>query len=334
MNYGKSVVRRINQNIPFFCLCDEWDPTPVYPEEPKKIEFISYGKAVEEMIAIKKAAQNRPKTIATLQSVCDKFQEFCANNGILLVNIKHVTKEVAQEYIDHLNSQKKSPQTVVNHIAKIKTLFNMMVKRGLIKENPWADIELPKVVQTKKNIAYTEDEINKIKNRALTEIPQLWDIIQVIYYTFLRPIEIGRLKIENILLDQRKIYVPGTASKNKKEAYLAIPEPLVPVLEKRINNPSNWFLFGKDGEPSPKKIGYNWMGRKHSELLKRIGIYDPNKTLYSWKHTGVVAAYKNGVDIKAIQLQCRHYSIEQTDTYLKSLGFVDNDSFRLGVKEI
>jgi integrase len=58
------------------------------------------------------------------------------------------------------------------------------------------------------------------------------------------------------------------------------------------------------------------------------------KTLYSWKHTGVVQAYKNGVDIKAIQLQCRHYSIEQTDVYLKSLGFVENTPFLNGIPEI
>ena len=43
-------------------------------------------------------------------------------------------------------------------------------------------------------------------------------------------------------------------------------------------------------------------------------------TLYSWKHSGVVAAYNAGVDIKTIQNQCRHHSLEQTDVYLKSLG--------------
>jgi len=43
-------------------------------------------------------------------------------------------------------------------------------------------------------------------------------------------------------------------------------------------------------------------------------------TLYSWKHSGVVAAYNAGVDIKTIQSQCRHQSLEQTDIYLKSLG--------------
>lgn len=74
------------------------------------------------------------------------------------------------------------------------------------------------------------------------------------------------------------------------------------------------------------------MSRKHSEFLKKVGIAD--KTLYSWKHSGVVRAYKAGVDLKAIQMQCRHHSIEQTDTYLKSLGFQENTAFKFGMPEI
>lgn len=58
-----------------------------------------------------------------------------------------------------------------------------------------------------------------------------------------------------------------------------------------------------------------------------------NFTLYSWKHTGVVNAYHAGIDIKSIQMQCRHHSIQQTDTYLKSLGFTDNEEI-LRIPEI
>jgi len=49
----------------------------------------------------------------------------------------------------------------------------------------------------------------------------------------------------------------------------------------------------------------------------------------SWKHTGVVNAYKAGVDIKSIQRQCRHTAIDMTDNYLKSLGLYDNEEFLL-----
>lgn len=61
------------------------------------------------------------------------------------------------------------------------------------------------------------------------------------------------------------------------------------------------------------------MGWRFQKLIKDLNLSN-DYTLYSWKHSGVVAAYNAGVDIKTIQNHCRHQSLEQTDIYLKSLG--------------
>ena len=72
------------------------------------------------------------------------------------------------------------------------------------------------------------------------------------------------------------------------------------------------------------------MYERHKKILKELDLWGKDYTLYSWKHTGVVSAYKARIDIKSIQLQCRHYSLEQTDIYLKSLGlYKDRDVFDL-----
>ena len=61
------------------------------------------------------------------------------------------------------------------------------------------------------------------------------------------------------------------------------------------------------------------MGGRFQKLIPELNLSE-EYTLYSWKHSGVVSAYNAGVDIKTIQRQCRHSSLEQTDVYLKSLG--------------
>lgn len=53
------------------------------------------------------------------------------------------------------------------------------------------------------------------------------------------------------------------------------------------------------------------MTERFRKLIKSLKL-GTDYTLYSWKHSGV--------DIKSIQNQCRHHSLEQTDIYLKSLG--------------
>ena len=65
------------------------------------------------------------------------------------------------------------------------------------------------------------------------------------------------------------------------------------------------------------------MGERFRKLIKALNL-GKDYTLYSWKHSGVVVAYKAGIDIKTIQSQCRHKSLEQTDIYLKSLGLSMN----------
>jgi len=333
LKYGKNLKNLYNRNIPFFALTDENTPEVIRRNKP--IVLISLSEGFSKMIELKHPIQKNRKTHLTFTSICAMFEDFCDENGYFTHTVKKITPLIAQNYVDYMTSVKKySPTTTLNHISTLHLIFNHMVKREYLSENPFQNVDKPKKVESKQNIAYTNDEIQLIKNEAIISNPQLWNILQVIYYTYLRPVEITRLKIEHILLDKKKIFVPGEISKNKKSSFLEIPSHLISVFEDLKNYPKHFYVFGKNGEPSEKKIGNNWMGRKHSEILEKVGITEKGKTLYSWKHTGVVEAYKNGIDIKSIQLQCRHHSIQQTDTYLKSLGFVDNDAYRLGVKEI
>jgi len=81
--------------------------------------------------------------------------------------------------------------------------------------------------------------------------------------------------------------------------------------------------YHSHGRDKDKPVSKNVMGSRYRKLTKDLKL-NKDYTLYSWKHSGVVAAYKAGIDIKTIQSQCRHHSLEQTDIYLKSLGLNEN----------
>ena len=49
--------------------------------------------------------------------------------------------------------------------------------------------------------------------------------------------------------------------------------------------------------------------------------------MYSWKHTGNVTSYKNGIDIYSIMKQNGHTSIDTTMKYLKTLGLIIDTDF-------
>ena len=130
--------------------------------------------------------------------------------------------------------------------------------------------------------------------------------------------EVRQLKRDYIRLDNSQIYIPGHISKNGKEGYVTIPESFRKVIaESNEFNSDREHVFQSRITENP--ISKNMMGSRYRNLVKGLKL-GKDFTLYSWKHSGVVAAYNAGIDIKTIQSQCRHHSLEQTDIYLKSLG--------------
>jgi integrase len=169
----------------------------------------------------------------------------------------------------------------------------------------------------------------------LDEIKGTWlyNFCLIIRYTFIRPNELFSLTVGNVNLPH-SISIPANISKNGKSESVVIPSNLLPVLKSMEidKHPSGHYLFSKQAHRyEPSKVGAEPVVKRnkaynlHKRVLERLGI--KGKALYSWKHTGVCAAYHatNG-DIYAIMRQCRHYSISQTSTYLKSLGLIRNDA--------
>ena len=333
LNYGKEKCKKINAVLRNSAIREnEFEPTPPVREISEKT---TVSDAFTQIITIKYPKERNRKTHLTYSTICARFVEFCDKKSISTKNIKDINKSIAQKYIDYLQTEKKlHANTVLSNHSALRTIFNNLVKREMIEVNPFTDVDKPKETQTQSNEAFTIEEVKILKELISVENPELWNVIQLIYYCFLRPIEISRLTISNFNFETGKIFISGENAKNGKDAFITMPENLKKNFSNKdfLNYPSDYLLFGKDGKPSKTRIGNNWMSRKHSEFLKKVGIAD--KTLYSWKHSGVVRAYKAGVDLKAIQMQCRHHSIEQTDTYLKSLGFQENTAFKIGMPEI
>lgn len=70
------------------------------------------------------------------------------------------------------------------------------------------------------------------------------------------------------------------------------------------------------------------MSRYFKKQLLASGIQG-HYSFYSLKHTGVVRAVKAGVNIKEIQLQLRHHSLDMVNEYLKNLGVFDLEDIEL-----
>lgn len=269
---------------------------------------------LDEMLLVKKNVLKLRSYQSYKSSI--KLYKSCMENKIL-TNVKVLDFFYFRDFL--LKKRKKI--TTNSYVGHIRNLLTEAKNRGYIDENPFKNIaKLPQEISFQ-NLAITKNDQKKI----LLEVKKnanLWLYVRLMYYCFLRNNEIRQLKICHFDMDKQQIFIPSTISKNGKSQFVTIPNAFKLELIEEFNGRNrNEFILSKNGGASC--YGRNTIPEWHRLILKKLGFFGVY-TAYSWKHTGVVEAYKNGVDIKSLQLQCRHHCISVTDVYLKSMGLYLN----------
>ncbi len=303
-------------------------PQKISPQKKEEqFQVHSIRTAFDKILEIKSKTFRKK----TYQSACSKVNIFI--DFLKPKNYLHqITDQDLILFSDHLLVKRNIiPQSRNDYLRLLKSLFGEMVLRNWIMENPFENYKKMRAPNGAKNKAYSKAQQNQIVEIA---DDQLKLTIQFIFYCFMRPNEIRLLKIKQINLKDRRIFIPGDIAKNKKGEYVTIPLHFLKILTdlKLDTFDQEFYLIGNTRHGQPKIIqpsdtpfSINRMSDRHRTLLKSLNLGGGDYTLYSWKHTGVVTAYQAGVDIKSIQFQCRHYSLEMTDRYLKSLGLFKNN---------
>ncbi len=261
-----------------------------------------------------------PKTIASYTGMVAKFHLFITGR-----TDRQATREDALAFVNYLFDQKLSGKTVKAYSNNIKTLYNKYIDRFEPEgfKNPFR--KMPVIKTSSRSLMYFNDfQIQLIKDYCKKENPLLWLSCLLQYYCFIRPNELRRLKVEYVNLHAGYIEIPGHISKNGKTQKVSIPTALFPELSSLVQVDPDLFIFGGPGVRPPSRDHLSKAHKKVLEALKINGRYG----FYSWKHTGVVKAWKAGINIKDLQMQLRHHSLDMVNEYLKNLGVMDSDRIR------
>lgn len=316
--FARKYIRQMNAMLADGFIIDESNL------EPEKLKVIYLKDGFHDILEIKRNEYSHGTYVSYSQRV-EMLLTWLKDNHKEFLPANELTQSMVLDFLDHMAKKGTAPRTLNNYRDGLKSIFNEIKDRhqDILKENPFSGIKKRKEVASTRNVAYKGSE-----KRVLIELikhiePELFQFIQFIYYCFLRPNEIRQLQVYNVQLATGKIFIEAFKSKSKRNDYIIIPPSFIPTLQELIKDkPSNAYLFPGQKVPC---ISKNIMSDRHRAIIKRFDWVNGH-TLYSWKHTGVVDAYNNGVDIKSLQLQLRHYSLEDTDTYLKSLGMFSNDA--------
>lgn len=251
-----------------------------------------------------------------------KTQEQYVSNANVFFDFldgRELTETLIKEFLQGIKNTRHAT-TYNKYRASLKRLFDAVGATYLME-----DIKPIKAIKTPARYFQTYQAKRLIRHiEAIDE--DLCLFIKFVYYCFIRPGELRRLQVGDLLMDDKEIRVPGDKSKNKKTEYVAIPEVFFPEIEPYFYASPGEYLFSSPNDPT-KPIGQSTMYRRHKKILKELNFGD-GYSLYSWKHTGAVAAAKAGVGMKELQLQLRHHSLDQTDQYLRQMGIRDVERLR------
>ncbi len=308
-----------------------------YPyKEVKKTNQLASTNAID---ALKFAAgckrSDRESTTDAYIYSSNKFISYLKEKKYDKLKIIEITPRIAIGFLDWVVVEKKLSNVSHNNLAsKNKTMFDVLIDREYIHEgsNPFRNYKrLHETEKERRPLTAEEKEI--LSSYIKEHDKQLYLAVNIMYYCFIRKAEMLRLKFSLIDFKKGIIRMPGTSTKNKKSQIVTIPKTLLKLLiEYNYHKyPGHWLCFGRGFRPhSHLKCSKNTPTSRHRKLVNKLGklgkLYDINGIhFYSWKDTGVLNMIEKKIDIRKIQNQLRHSSLEETQKYLKKIYDVIED---------
>lgn len=273
----------------------------------------------------------RPRSYQTYKDIVNSFYDFLETENYLKLPCAKFDYEKAQEFMDWTKIFKKIKNTTYNNYVKtMRTFFKVLIKRKHITENPFADVELLQVEEAE-ILFFTKDELKKIRETLPKWNEGLFTVASLIFYTYIRPKEATRLRIENIDMVKKIIRIPAKSSKNKKTQSVAMPDQLYEYLNS-INikqYPPKYRIVSKQLKPGINEIAGQRISEKWREYATKFNI-DKRKYIYHLKHTSVGMAVEKGINVRDLQLQLRHSSLEMTQIYIEKFNNIASKEIRTG----
>jgi len=235
------------------------------------------------------------------------------------INPEQITLAHLRLFITWVNELGMIPSSQARILSGIKAFYKYMLMEDMIKIDPSALLESPKI-QRKLPDTLSYTDINKLIDAidlSKPEGPRNKAILEVLYGCGLRVSELTELKLSNLYLDIEFIKVFGKGSK----------ERLVPIGGSAVKALKIWIEQVRVHIPIKKgEEDYVFLNRRGTrlsrvyiflmikELVQFIGL---KKTIspHTFRHSFATHLVEGGADLRAVQEMLGHESITTTEIY-------------------
>ncbi|MGB3608520.1 MAG: site-specific integrase [Psychroserpens sp.] len=244
------------------------------------------------LVLVLKVNSISKRTLTDYRSRCEMLIKWLKANNVNTDDIRALKKKTI---IDFLNSIliRTSSRNRNNYRTCLSSIFQAMEENELIDKNFVKNINRLKTIP-KRNKTYSLNQQEEIFEYLSDVDPILLLYIKFISFNFLRPIEVCRLKVEDIDLDNGTLQFQA---KNKSLKTKIIPKILLDDLPKLDNRSGSQLLF------TPNDIGGDWdteltnrrdyFSKRFKTVVKDHFGLSENYGLYSFRHTFITKIYRS-----------------------------------------
>lgn len=230
------------------------------------------------------------------------------------------TKRWCVDFLDYIYIERNNgAQTYNNYLSFLRTLCEWWIARGMITTKPTDGIQpISKRLFAKERGCIPIDKVKEIGEWTKKNDPYFHFACQILYYCFIRPVEMTRLLVSDFNLKESTVTIRATASKNKRTQTVTIPKKvLLHGIELGIfSAPMSYHVFSEKLRPGaeeidPKKFRDHWAKVSRKLKLKKEWKF------YSLKDTGITEMLRQNTTAPIhVKEQARHSSLAITEIYI------------------
>lgn len=238
-------------------------------------EYIDIDYAFREALKVKKK-EIKERTYEDYHTRLKTFNEYLKKNGY--VKIREIDKNIVSNFLNRFSAKNSN-----NFRAAISSVFSVLSDLSYIDYNFIKELRAKKT-ESKKAYIPSKKEIERTIKLLKQQDFILLMYIDFVSYMFWRPVEVVRIKIENINFDKRSITVDTKSKKNKVKL---IPSIILENIKEFVNG-KNGFLFELNAKKDKDKRSYLTDRFKKFILLNEL---DSRMTPYSFRHYNITLLY-------------------------------------------
>lgn len=307
-----------------------------------KHESMSYGNRrksrinmrmlVSDYLAPKKLSM-KPKGFSSYQSKYRIFTLWLEEKGLADYDVAMINNKIIIDFFNYLIIERKLDKvTVKTYKVRLKSLFDGLLKKKTITENPVHDVPLGIKTCDKSARPILPGDIDELLDKIEKNDPQLYLACLMQFFCAIRPgTELRLLKVKDIDFWSGTVHITILDSKTERDEVICIPKQLLELITNTYQlqkYEKELYVFSLNGMPGEKPLGKNNMRNRFNKYRDALNMSKDYK-FYSFKHTGAGMMMDCGnFNIRELMEHLRHTDINSTFHYIRRYKGTSSEKIR------